>query len=186
MQAKACKDAGVPPLRLERFTERHLPAIAALTDDPDVLRFTRFPDPPDDAFPRQWLDRYEAGRQDGTREAFAVVAEDDDRVLGVALAPAIDLVAREAELGYLVAPEARGQGVATQLLRLLTDWALGELALLRVVLLIDAGNAGSLAVAKRAGYVREGVQRNAYVKPGVRSDVVLFSRLPTDPAPSPG
>jgi RimJ/RimL family protein N-acetyltransferase len=175
----------VPAVRLEIFTERHLPGLAALAGDPDVLRFTRFPDPPEDAFPRQWLARYEAGRRAGTREAFAAVAEDDGRFLGLALAPEIDAEARQAELGYVVAPEQRGQGYGGELLRQLTAWAFDELALLRVTLLIDAANGGSLTVAERAGYVREGVQRNAYVKPGLRSDVVVYSRLPTDPPPPP-
>ncbi|HWI71896.1 MAG TPA: GNAT family N-acetyltransferase, partial [Baekduia sp.] len=74
-----------PALRLELFTAAHLPEFAVLARDPDVLRFTRFPDPPEAAFPAQWLARYEAGRRDGTKEAFAIL-DPDSALVGVALA----------------------------------------------------------------------------------------------------
>jgi RimJ/RimL family protein N-acetyltransferase len=169
-----------PPLRLEPFAEEHLDALAAMLFDPDVRRFTGFPEPPDPTFPRRWLDSYEAGRSEGTREAFAVV-DPTGRFLGLALAPTIVPVAREAELGYVVAPTARGQGVGTELLRLLTRWGFDQLGALRLVLQIDATNGASLEVARRCGYRREGIRRNAYVKRGRRADMVQLSRLAADP-----
>src|SRR5689334_4065736 len=53
-----------PAVRLVLFSAAHLDAFAPMTHDPDVLRYTRFPDPPEDGFPREWLARYEAGRAD--------------------------------------------------------------------------------------------------------------------------
>jgi len=42
----------------------------------------------------------------------------------------------------------------------------------------------SQRVAVRAGYTLEGVMRSTYFKPGAeRSDVQLWSRLPSDPFP---
>jgi RimJ/RimL family protein N-acetyltransferase len=171
-------------LRLEPFTTSHLEGFASLTDDPEVLRFTRFPDPPEPGFPRAWLDRYERGRRAGSCEAFAVLGA-DGAFLGVGLAPHIDRPAAEAELGYVIAPGARGRGVATETVRRLTRWAFDEQALLRLTLIIDVANTGSQKVAQRCGYVREGLQRNAFVKPGVRSDALVYSRLPSDPEPDP-
>ena len=46
--------------------------------------------------------------------------------VGLALAPAIDDAKGEIELGYVVAPAARGRGVAGEMLRQLTAWALAE------------------------------------------------------------
>lgn len=168
-----------PDVRLEPFTAAHLPAFAELVDDPDVLRYTRFPDPPEPDFPTRWLARYEQGRRDGTKEAFAVV-DADGAFLGVALAVEIDREAAEAELGYLTAPAARGRGIATEAVRRLTRWAIEEQGLERVVLIVDSANVGSCKVAERAGYVRDGIMRNAYVKPGIRADTIIYSRLRTD------
>jgi RimJ/RimL family protein N-acetyltransferase len=168
-----------PAIRLEPFTAAHLDAFRPLTTDPDVLRFTRFPDPPEDDFPETWLARYDAGRADGTKEAFAIVGADGE-FLGVALAVEIDREASEAELGYLTAPAARGRGIATEAVRRLTRWALEEQGLERVTLIIDSANAGSRKVAERAGYTVDGILRNAYVKPGIRADTYVYSRLRTD------
>ena len=66
-----------PAVRLVPFTADHLEAFAPMTTDPDVLRYTRFPDPPRPDFPREWLARYSAGRATGTKEAFAIVGGDD-------------------------------------------------------------------------------------------------------------
>jgi RimJ/RimL family protein N-acetyltransferase len=172
------------PVRLELLNESHLAAVAAMVADPDVLRFTRVPDPTPPDFAREWLAIYEAGRRDGTREAFAAV-DGDGRLLGLALAFGIDRTEREVELGYIVAPDARGRGVGTAILRALTDWAFAEAGALRIRLIIETVNEASLKVAERCGYVREGVLRSLYFKDGRRIDAVLLSRLPTDPPPPP-
>jgi RimJ/RimL family protein N-acetyltransferase len=172
-----------PDVRLEPFTAAHLDAFAALADDPDVLRFTRFPDPPDPEFPAAWWARYEQGRADGTREVFSIV-DAHGAFLGLALAAPIDREAAQGELGYVVTPAARGRGVATTAVSLLTRWALVEQRLERLTLMVDVANVASQKVAERCGYVREGVLRNSYVKPGVRADTIIYARLRTDPEPA--
>ena len=172
-------------VRLTPFAEAHLPHIVELVDDPDTGRFTRIPVPPPPGFPRAWLDMYEMGRRDGTREAFAVVSESDGAFLGVALAPVIETDERTVELGYVIMPSARGRGVATGALRLLTEWAFSELGAERAELLISVDNTASKLVAERSGYVREGVMRSTYFKNGQRIDAVLMSRIASDPPPPP-
>ena len=53
-------------LVLEPLDAQHLAAVQELVRDPDVLRFTRVPEPAPPEFPRQWLAMYEEGRKDGT------------------------------------------------------------------------------------------------------------------------
>ena len=69
-------------------------------------------------------------------------------------------------------------------LELLTTWALHELGMLRLELLIGADNAGSQGVARRCGYTFEGTRRSAYMKPGRREDTQVWSLLPSDPRPA--
>jgi RimJ/RimL family protein N-acetyltransferase len=168
-------------IRLEPFDESHVPAVSELAFDEDVLRFTRVPDPPPPDFGRQWLTLYEEGRRQGTFEGFAIVDADDGTFLGLAVALHIDRDARTAELGYVVAPHARGAGVATEALHQLTEWAFTELDLLRIELLIATENEGSKRVAERCGYVREGVLRSLHLKQGRRQDTEMWSRLVDDP-----
>lgn len=172
----------MPGIRLERFASTHLNSLRALVEDPDVLRFTRAPEPVPADFPERWLARYETGRADGSREGFAIEDAADASFLGLALAPRIEAEARTAELGYIVARAARGRGVASEALGLLTEWALFELRAIRLELLIAVANEASKRVAARCGYEREGVLRSVYLKPGVRENTEIWSRLGLDSA----
>ena len=80
----------------------------------------------------------------------------------------LDRDAREGEIGYAVGAAARGRGVATEAVGLLTRWGFDELGLERIVLLIDVANAASERIAERCGYTREGILRSAHVKEGLR------------------
>jgi RimJ/RimL family protein N-acetyltransferase len=165
-------------LRLEPFSEAHLPAFAELLDDPDVQRFTRVPEPPPPDFARTWLGIYEERRSAGTGEAFALL-DADGAFLGTAVAPSIKRREGTAELGYVVAPAARGRGVATDALRQATAWAFAE-GMIRLELLISVDNPASKKVAERCGYVYEGTLRSLYVKEDVRGDTEIWSRLASD------
>jgi RimJ/RimL family protein N-acetyltransferase len=169
------------PIRLDPLVPAHTGDLESILADAEALRFTRLPEPPPAGFAQTWIARYEEGREDGSAEGFAIVDADDGAFLGVALAPVIDREGREVELGYIVAPQARGRGVATAALRQLTRWAFAELGALRITLIIDAENAPSRRVAERCGYVREGLLRSSHLKQGIRIDAELWSRLPTDP-----
>ena len=166
-------------VRLVPLGEEHLPGVAAMVADPDVVRFTRFPAPLPEGFITQWYARYRDGRADGTCGAFAI-NDADGEFLGLALAVHIDGQAREAELGYMLAPGARGRGAATQAVRQLSDWAFAAFGAQRLQLLISVDNKPSSRVAQRAGYRLDGVLRSMYVKEGVRSDTEVWSLLPSD------
>ncbi|GAB3399023.1 GNAT family N-acetyltransferase [Flindersiella endophytica] len=93
-----------------------------------------------------------------------------------------------AQFGYWIAPNARGRGCATRAVILLTRW-LFDLGAARVFLTIVAGNEGSVAVARRAGFVHEGTMRAHSVWQGERRDVMWFAALPHEwamrPPPEP-
>jgi len=168
-------------IRLVPLTADHERAVATLVQDEAVVAFTRFPTEPSPGFAREWIGSYEEGRRYCTRAAFAIEAP-DGTFLGVGLFPRIEREGRQAEIGYVIAPAARGRGVATRTLRLLTDWGFAELGLQRLELWIDVANPASERVAERAGYVREGVLRSCWVKEDMRADLGIWSRLRTDPA----
>ena len=166
-------------VRLEPLSAEHVEGLGALAQDPDVQLNTYVPSPPPADFGRTWLEQYERGRKDGTREGFAIVDAEDGSFLGIAVAVRLDEAASEAELGYILAPEARGRGAATEGLRLLTDWGFAR-GLRRLELRVDGDNEASKRVAERCGYTHEGVLRSVYFKEGRRSDLFIYSRLPGD------
>src|SRR4029077_4792426 len=84
-----------------------------------------------------------------------------------------------AQIGYWLAPKARGGGYATRAVSLLRRW-LFELGAGRVFLTVVAGNEASVEVARRAGFVYEGTMRSHSVWQGGRRDVVGVAALPTE------
>ena len=127
----------------------------------------------------RWLEAYRAGAEDGTRDGFAIEDAETGAFLGIAGLVAIERDANQAEIGYIVAREARGRGIATRALCLVTDYALGEVGLDRVQLLINTDNEPSLRVAERCGYHREGVLEVALPEagsPGRRRDLLASAR----------
>jgi RimJ/RimL family protein N-acetyltransferase len=166
-------------IALVALTEAHLGDVVDLLADPEVLRFTRVPVPVPPEFPPRWLARYANGWRDGTCAGFAAL-DAEGRFVGLALAPTIDRETGEVELGYIVAPAARGRGIAQAMLAQLTRWAFAEAGALRITLVIDVENVASERVAERCGYVREGVMRSVHLKGDERIDAALWSRLPSD------
>jgi len=164
-------------IRLEPLTAEHAAAMDALARDDDVARFTRIPVPVPDGFGSVWVERYIRGRDAGTSAAFAIADAENGGTLGFIGLVKLDLETQEAEAGYIVSSHARGRGVATRALRLLTSWSFEELPLERIELLIDVENPASEVVAQRCGYTREGVLRWTYLKPGLRSDTIVYSML---------
>jgi RimJ/RimL family protein N-acetyltransferase len=166
------------PVHLELVGEEHLPLLEHLVADPLVRKFTRVPDPPPPGFATRWYSTYAEGRAAGTHEAFAIVA--DGEAVGVAVAPSIDVETGTIELGYVLAAEARGRGVAKLALAALTAWAVRTHDPERIELLISVDNHASQAVAERCGYLFEGTLRNSHVKPGVRMDMQVWSLVRSD------
>lgn len=165
-------------IRLAPFGDEHVAGMAETIRDPDIIRFTSTPEPR----PADWLETWRAQFDGTTRVNWAIV--DDEAAtysgfVGYAVAFKIDRDAAQLELGYATAPWARGRGVATSTLRLITAWALTE-GMQRIGLLIDVDNPASQTVARRCGYVFEGVLRSLGNGDGSRSDLQSWSLLPAD------
>ena len=178
---------GVPDLRddvvvLRPPAEGDADAIATALQDPEIPRFTRIPSPysRDDAV--RFIAEAAAHWREGASQAFMVFdAATGALVGGIGVHASEHLEARE--IGYWVAREARGRGVATRAVRLVSTWAITELGLRRLELMTHVDNVGSQTVALRVGFTREGVLRSyATIGCGL-ADVVMFSLLPEDLAP---
>jgi RimJ/RimL family protein N-acetyltransferase len=167
-------------IRLVPLGPGHEVGIAALLEEADIRRHTRVPSEPPPRFAATWLDRYEDGWRDGSRAGFAIETH-DGTFLGLGMFVRLDWDGRQGEIGYVVGPAARGRGVATRTLRLLTGWGFAELEFERIELWIDVTNQASEHVAERAGYVQEGVLRSYWFKEDIRGDFGIWSRLRTDP-----
>lgn len=129
-----------------------------------------------DQFTLSWREFVRTGAPGGV--AFAITDARSGELVGCC---GVDDWTKEdvAQFGYWIAADARGRGYATWAVILLTRW-LFELGAARVFLTVVAGNEGSAAVARRAGFVYEGTMRAHSVWQGERCDVMWFAALPLE------
>lgn len=110
---------------------------------------------------------------------FVIEADGDPAgTLGFHVANERSRIARLERLA--VHPRFRGRRVGDEAARLLQRLLLEELGYHRLELEIYAFNERARAHAERAGYVREGTKRKAYLKDGEWVDTVLYALLAED------
>jgi ribosomal-protein-alanine N-acetyltransferase len=162
---------GVITLRLP--DERDLAAIERGIADPDVTR--AFGRPTQSA--EHVLELNRRRWAEGAAATFAI-CDSAGSCVGHVFVNLVD--AQRGNIGYWLLPEVRGKGVATRAVRLVSRWALHELALARLGLLTELWNRQSQRVAERTGFRREGTLRSYAEVDGRRVDYVSFSLLPGD------
>ena len=171
----------VPDLRTDAFFLRpwrldDVDQLVAELQDPEIPRWTRIPEPYTHEDGREFLERTKEGWTRGTSANFAIVEAAGDRLLG-----SIGVIFHEqgaASIGYWVAESARGRGIASEALRLVSRWVLRTFERLELVAAPD--NEASQRVAEKAGVMREGLLRRYVEIKGKRQDCVMFSLLPGD------
>jgi RimJ/RimL family protein N-acetyltransferase len=154
--------------------------IAEASSDPGIQRYSSSPQSMTDAlaliegFERNWLRFAEGGQPSGVSFAILDAASGD-----LAGQCGVDGWSNGdvAQIGYWLAPHARGRGFATRAVKLMTSW-LFELGAARVFLTVESENASSAAVARRAGFAYEGTLRSHGVSQGNRRDIDVFAVLP--------
>lgn len=175
--AQPTVDAGT--LVLRALGPGDVPHLVRTSRDPETVANTGTPVPYQEA-DAEFFVRYAADCwRGGTGVVFAAAAP-TGRFLGTFELRLDGYPARVGEVGYSVAPWARGRGVATTALRALCDWAYAALALDRIEWRAFVANPASRRVAEKAGFTVEGTERGHHLQRGVPVDTWYGARLSTD------
>ena len=90
----------------------------------------------------------------------------------------IDWQSGKFEIGYWVRTKFRGKGFVTEAVNGITDFAFKQLLANRVEIRCDADNIRSAAVARRCGFLLEGILRhNSLSVSGELRSTMIFSKL---------
>jgi RimJ/RimL family protein N-acetyltransferase len=152
---------GDEAIRLRPWSPDDAEAAARAAVDPAVQRFTPIPA----ALAPQWIALKEERRRAGTGLELVISPEDGDAWCGGVLLLNVAPDRSQGEIGYWLAPEVRGRGLATRAVGLLAGWALapGGPGLRRLELHTHPENAPSRRLAERSGFVHESAREGLLV-----------------------
>lgn len=115
---------------------------------------------------------------DSTKELLIIEDQETEAPIGQILLTGISHVHRNCEFSIRIGEtEYRGKGLGTEALHLMIDHAWNDLGLHRVELSVFADNNPARRAYEKAGFVIEGVKREAAFVDGAWRDVVIMSQL---------
>ncbi|GFP84046.1 putative ribosomal-protein-alanine acetyltransferase [Phtheirospermum japonicum] len=106
----------------------------------------------------------------------------DNRAVGsISVTPNSSNDRCRAELGYVLAYEHWGKGIATNAVKFVVSSIFQEWPYLeRLEAYVDVSNKGSQRVLEKAGFLKEGILRKYKVVKGICRDTVVFSFVSSD------
>jgi RimJ/RimL family protein N-acetyltransferase len=153
-------------IALRRPTAADADAIVAACTDTEVARFIpQIPVPYVRADAEVWIARCDKVWSSGEADPFAIADVQTDAYLG-----SIEFRPDASMIGYLVAPGARGRGIATRALRLVCEWRPER----PLRLTTHPDNAASQRVAEKAGFRRVGMRPHIPAFRDGLAEAVLF------------
>ena len=160
-------------LRGERVLLRALapddiPALVAYRNDPTVMRFQSWSSYSiEQARELVSFMASSAPGVDGSWHQWGIVSEGG--LVGDIGLRTFD-EARQGEIGFTLAPAARGRGLAFEACRLVLDCAVAELRCHRVIAAIEPSTVAAASLLPRLGFRREGLERASVFVHGAWAD----------------
>ncbi|CAL9458804.1 GNAT family N-acetyltransferase [Streptomyces hyderabadensis] len=160
---------------LRPFTTEDADVMWEIINDPEVVRFTFEPST------ELTLDRlrswYGVRTADPDRLDLAVTDRATGELVGEVVLYEWDPSARSCTFRTLMGPRGRGRGLGSEATRLVVGHAFEQVGLHRVQLEVYADNPRARRVYEKAGFVVEGVRREAALRGGEWVDDVLMAVL---------
>lgn len=154
--------------------------VQAFRDDGELGRLLGLEEDPTEADVRHLVDGSVERARQGRSVFLAICAASDDSFVGEVLLHSFSWPNLRCELGFWLAPAARGRGLGADAIGAALSWAFDELAIERMEMATTPDNAPSRTLAVRLGFLEEGVQRKRNLERGVRVDLVVFGLLARD------
>ena len=164
-------------VRLRAFSSADARMAMDLSTDPYVPSVGSLPPHATHADALEWIERQRRHHVDGRAFSFAIAAVETDLAVGHIGLWLGERETGRAQIGYGVAPHARGHGRASDALCAATAFAWTIPYLHRLELYVEPWNAASIRTAERAGYEREGLLRSHQEIAGRRRDMLLYAAI---------
>jgi RimJ/RimL family protein N-acetyltransferase len=167
-------------IALRPLAAADLDAVTVACRDPESVRWTTVPHPYQESDARFFVHEHAPRTWRLGDGAIFAVADPAGAYAGSMDLRVSPLDPGVADVGYLVAPWARGRGYASTALRRLVGWGFESLGLTRIEWRAYLGNDASRRVAEKAGFTIEGIHRSSCLQRGERRDAWVGAVLADD------
>jgi RimJ/RimL family protein N-acetyltransferase len=165
-------------LILRRFKDSDLAPFMAYRNDPEVARYQSWSSC-DEHEATAFIREMESAQPEVPGEwfQFAIESKETGALMGDCALRVDEHEPYRAEIGFTLAREHQGKGVASEAVSRLLDYTFDALGLHRVIAIVDCRNALSVALLERLGMRREGhFLENVWFKGGW-ADEYLYAVL---------
>ena len=108
---------------------------------------------------------------------WSISSNKTNKVIGTVALTDIDTYHKTAEMGIMIGNKNYwGKGVATEVCKCLTEYALQDLKIRRITAEVEIDNIGMKTALERSGFIQDGHFKNARVKNDGFTDVLHFSK----------
>jgi len=170
-----------PRLDVRTLVAADAAEVDEILGDRQTLRWLSFPAGTTQPDGLSWCTELAGQRRAaGAGDHYGVIRREDDRLVGLLWTRRTDWGAMTTEVSFAVSAKARGFGVAAEALDALTIALLLEHGFQRIELRLVPGNTAARRVADKAGFVYEGLLRNAGNIHSGRVDLEMWSLVAGD------
>jgi ribosomal-protein-alanine N-acetyltransferase len=166
-----------PRFSLRYLTAADVPALFELGSDPDVTRFFSWGPYRDESEAAAFVESLDRRRESGERLELAIVANGDDRPIGITGLSDFSHRDRRAVVGTWLGRPHWGSGANRESKALVLAMGFRALGLNRISALASPQNVRSIAALQRLGFVQEGVLRGWHVHGGTPRDVAILRMM---------
>lgn len=166
----------LPPLETDRLLLRALRVSDAAdmydyAHRPEVTRYLLWNPHPNLAHTKRYLEYLATRYRIGMFYDWALISKADNRMIGTCGFVRFDFPHNSAEIGYVLNPDYRGQGLMPEAARAVLDFGFHTLELHRIEARFMTENEPSRRVMEKLGMQFEGVKRKAMLIKGSYRDI---------------
>jgi len=162
-------------INLVSWNDAHFHQLYPLANNPKIAMSLRdsFPQPYTIHDARHWI---EHNQKFNPPQNFAI--EFEGKLAGsVGAERGKDELRTNMELGFWVGEPFWGKGIATEAIKIYTNFIFEKFEILRIFAQIYEFNGQSMGVLEKSGYVPEAILKNAFIKNGVVGDLFQYVQI---------
>jgi len=177
--------SNIPTLYTDRLVLRKISMddtddMYEYSKDPEVTKYLLWSPHPDKAYTFEYISYLQNRYKTGDFFDWAIICPESEKMIGTCGFTRFDFQHNSAEIGYVINPEYRGKGIATEASARIIRYGFEELALNRIECKYMIENAASRRVMEKNGMIFEGIRRQGMLIKGNYKDIGICSVLRED------